>query len=116
MFQDMDASGWGQPELPPSDPVKDAIMKEQLLKCVTLDLRSSLTDESVILERFLPLERTCPVRIAKYTYLLSRLIGTLAMLAKIKSVQAEIDKLSSGNEMLQMYIDNLTKQMAAQRR
>lgn len=81
MYQDMDASGWGQPELPPSDPVKDAIMKEQLLK----EISTSREDLST-------------------------------MLAKIKSVQAEIDKLSSGNEMLQMYIDNLTKQMAAQRR
>ena len=39
----------------------------------------------------------------------------LAMLAKAKGVQADIDKLVSGNETLQMYIDNLTMQMAKRR-
>ena len=38
-----------------------------------------------------------------------------AMLAKVQSVQKEIDKLTSGNETLQMYIDNLTVQMAKRR-
>jgi len=38
-----------------------------------------------------------------------------AMLAKVQSVQREVDKLTSGNETLQMYIDNLTVQMAKRR-
>ncbi|KAH9891680.1 hypothetical protein C8Q73DRAFT_650478 [Cubamyces lactineus] len=38
-----------------------------------------------------------------------------AMLAKTKGVQTDIDKLVSGNETLQMYIDNLTMQMAKRR-
>ena len=38
-----------------------------------------------------------------------------AMLAKAKGVQADVDKLVSGNETLQMYIDNLTMQMAKRR-
>ena len=38
-----------------------------------------------------------------------------AMIAKTKSVQADVDKLNSGNETLQMYIDNLTMQMAKRR-
>jgi len=38
-----------------------------------------------------------------------------AMLAKIQAVQREVDKLTSGNETLQMYIDNLTVQMAKRR-
>ncbi|KAI0354998.1 hypothetical protein OH77DRAFT_1496542 [Trametes cingulata] len=38
-----------------------------------------------------------------------------AMLAKAQSVQADVDKLASGNETLQMYIDNLTMQMAKRR-
>ena len=38
-----------------------------------------------------------------------------AMLAKTKGVQSDIDKLVSGNETLQMYIDNLTMQMAKRR-
>jgi hypothetical protein len=35
-----------------------------------------------------------------------------ALLGRVQTVQAEVDKLSSGNAMLQMYIDNLTKQIA----
>ncbi|KAI0699280.1 hypothetical protein C8T65DRAFT_613748 [Cerioporus squamosus] len=38
-----------------------------------------------------------------------------AMIAKAKGVQADVDKLASGNETLQMYIDNLTMQMAKRR-
>ncbi|KAF9481178.1 hypothetical protein BDN70DRAFT_876642 [Pholiota conissans] len=41
--------------------------------------------------------------------------GLRAMLAKVQSVQKEVDKLVSGNETLQMYIDNLTVQMAKRR-
>lgn len=37
------------------------------------------------------------------------------MLAKVESTQKEVDKLVSGNETLQMYIDNLTVQMAKRR-
>ena len=37
------------------------------------------------------------------------------MLAKAKGVQTDVDKLASGNETLQMYIDNLTMQMAKRR-
>ena len=38
-----------------------------------------------------------------------------AMLSKVQSIQKEVDKLVSGNETLQMYIDNLTVQMAKRR-
>ncbi|KAI0755003.1 hypothetical protein C8Q80DRAFT_1266526 [Daedaleopsis nitida] len=38
-----------------------------------------------------------------------------AMMAKSKGVQTDCDKLVSGNETLQMYIDNLTMQMAKRR-
>lgn len=41
--------------------------------------------------------------------------GLRAMLAKVQTVQKDVDKLTSSNEMLQMYIDNLTKQMAKRR-
>lgn len=37
------------------------------------------------------------------------------LLARVQSVQKEVDKLTSGNETLQMYIDNLTVQMAKRR-
>ncbi|KIP08119.1 hypothetical protein PHLGIDRAFT_23742 [Phlebiopsis gigantea 11061_1 CR5-6] len=38
-----------------------------------------------------------------------------ALLEKVKTVQADVNKLASGNETLQMYIDNLTLQMAKRR-
>ncbi|THH27309.1 hypothetical protein EUX98_g6879 [Antrodiella citrinella] len=38
-----------------------------------------------------------------------------ALLARVKEVQGDVDKLISGNETLQMYIDNLTLQMAKRR-
>ncbi|KAJ7254351.1 hypothetical protein B0H12DRAFT_1115109 [Mycena haematopus] len=37
------------------------------------------------------------------------------ILARVQTVQKEVDKLASGNETLQMYIDNLTVQMAKRR-
>lgn len=39
----------------------------------------------------------------------------IALLTRVKSVQTDVDKLASGNETLQMYIDNLTMQMAKRR-
>jgi len=38
-----------------------------------------------------------------------------ALLARIKGVEADVDKLTSENTTLQMYIDNLTVQMAKRR-
>ncbi|KAF7978480.1 hypothetical protein HWV62_45613 [Athelia sp. TMB] len=38
-----------------------------------------------------------------------------ALLSRVKNVQGEVDKLTSGNATLQMYIDNLTMQMAKRR-
>ncbi|EPT05283.1 hypothetical protein FOMPIDRAFT_1045339 [Fomitopsis schrenkii] len=40
-------------------------------------------------------------------------LGTL--LDRVRSVQGDVDKLLSENETLQMYIDNLTMQMAKRR-
>lgn len=37
------------------------------------------------------------------------------MLGRVDTVQKEVDKLVSENETLQMYIDNLTVQMAKRR-
>ncbi|KAH8824886.1 hypothetical protein DL96DRAFT_1466886 [Flagelloscypha sp. PMI_526] len=37
------------------------------------------------------------------------------MLAKVQNTQKEVDKLSSGNETLQMYIDNLTMKLTTRR-
>ncbi|KAI0250737.1 hypothetical protein BJV78DRAFT_1216511 [Lactifluus subvellereus] len=37
------------------------------------------------------------------------------LLERVKTVERDMDKLSSGNATLQMYIDNLTLQMAKQR-
>ncbi|KAI9465430.1 hypothetical protein BJY52DRAFT_1243966 [Lactarius psammicola] len=37
------------------------------------------------------------------------------LLERVKTVEKDMDKLSSGNATLQMYIDNLTLQMAKRR-
>ncbi|KAG6890779.1 hypothetical protein C0995_003209 [Termitomyces sp. Mi166 len=37
------------------------------------------------------------------------------LVARVQTVQKEVDKLTTGNETLQMYIDNLTMQMAKRR-
>jgi hypothetical protein len=37
------------------------------------------------------------------------------LLERVKAVEKDTDKLSSGNATLQMYIDNLTMQMAKRR-
>lgn len=34
----------------------------------------------------------------------------IALLARVKTVQGEVDKLQSGNATLKMYVENLTKQ------
>ncbi|KAG6877749.1 hypothetical protein C0993_004252 [Termitomyces sp. T159_Od127] len=41
--------------------------------------------------------------------------GLRALVARVQTVQKEVDKLTAGNETLQMYIDNLTMQMAKRR-
>lgn len=43
------------------------------------------------------------------------LIKISALYERAQAVQKEVDKLTSGNETLQMYIDNLTVQMAKRR-
>ncbi|KAG6830701.1 hypothetical protein H0H92_015177 [Tricholoma furcatifolium] len=40
---------------------------------------------------------------------------TAALLARVRAVQKDVDKLTAGNETLQMYIDNLTVQMVKRR-
>jgi len=73
-------SGWEAISPHASDPVRDALRKEKLLK----DIAASQDD-----------------------------LRTL--LARTQSLQKEVDKLTSGNETLQMYIDNLTVQMVKRR-
>ncbi|KAK0188236.1 hypothetical protein F5146DRAFT_749209 [Armillaria mellea] len=46
---------------------------------------------------------------------ISGLIRSSALYERTQTVQKEVDKLTSGNETLQMYIDNLTVQMAKRR-
>jgi hypothetical protein len=46
---------------------------------------------------------------------MSLTINPTAILGRVQTVQKEVDRLTSGNETLQMYIDNLTVQMAKRR-
>ncbi|KAI0059538.1 hypothetical protein BV25DRAFT_1828769 [Artomyces pyxidatus] len=41
--------------------------------------------------------------------------GLRVLLERVKAVEKDADKLTSGNATLQMYIDNLTMQMAKRR-
>jgi hypothetical protein len=111
-------AAWAQPPKEPGDIVKDAIKKEQMIMCVAspkitrrnrsppwnpqgnnLCARGSsrlVADRTIAPEgcsHFLP----------------------IALLARVKAVQADVDKLSSGNETLQMYVDNLKLQVVKQR-
>ena len=43
------------------------------------------------------------------------LLSSAVLLDRIKTVERDTEKLSSGNATLQMYIDNLTLQMAKRR-
>ena len=42
-------------------------------------------------------------------------IQRAVLLERVKAVEKDTDKLTSGNATLQMYIDNLTMQMAKRR-
>ncbi|KAJ7645467.1 hypothetical protein DFH06DRAFT_1333121 [Mycena polygramma] len=95
-------AAWGAVASPPAgDIIKDTLRKEQLLKQVIHQrLTPSLTPFRLT-EKLRPLSRTFAV-------------GS-TILARVQTVQKEVDKLTSGNETLQMYIDNLTVQMAKRR-
>ncbi|EIM81643.1 uncharacterized protein STEHIDRAFT_171931, partial [Stereum hirsutum FP-91666 SS1] len=79
-FEEENAA-WATPEPGGTgDIIKDAMMKEKLIK----DITAAQDDLRVLLD-------------------------------KVKSVESDVDKLTSGNATLQMYIDNLTMQMAKRR-
>ncbi|KAI0322035.1 hypothetical protein OF83DRAFT_1096359 [Amylostereum chailletii] len=72
-----DDPSWGAPAATTGDIVKDAMLKEQLIK----EIAAAQEDLRVLLE-------------------------------KVKVAEKDVDKFTSGNATLQMYIDNLTLQMA----
>jgi len=109
-----DAS-WAQTPKEPGDIVKDAIKKEQMIRCVVLPGRKYLSSWNP--QRHNIRARGPPRLVAdrgiapeNCAYLLPT-----ALLARVKVVQADVDKLTSGNETLQMYVDNLKLQVAKQR-
>ncbi|KAJ6512167.1 hypothetical protein C8R47DRAFT_1207518 [Mycena vitilis] len=89
-------AAWGAVASPPAgDIIKDTLRKEQLLKQV---VRQPLAP-------YLTFNREIAASQQDLRTILSR----------VQTVQKEVDKLTSGNETLQMYIDNLTVQMAKRR-
>ncbi|KAG2138845.1 hypothetical protein BD769DRAFT_1773396 [Suillus cothurnatus] len=78
------ATAWGEPEQQPGDIVKDALRKESLLK----EIAAAQGDLRVVN------------------------LASSALVARVHSVQSDVDQLTSENSTLQMYIDNLTMQMA----
>ncbi|KZT60084.1 hypothetical protein CALCODRAFT_480980 [Calocera cornea HHB12733] len=93
-----ETAAWGNVvEVPVGDVVKDAIKKEQVIKDILAaqeDLRSK--QPSIF-----------AMSLSQHTH-----FWLAVMLSRIQTVQGDIDKLKSDNATLQMYIDNLTKQMA----
>ncbi|KAI6114485.1 hypothetical protein F5141DRAFT_1213691 [Pisolithus sp. B1] len=81
------------------DIVKDAIRKEQVLQCVWPDLARGFESTKL----------SSPSHTGEITAAQDDL---RALLTRVHSVQADVDKLTSENATLQVYIDNLTMQMA----
>ncbi|KAF5315075.1 hypothetical protein D9619_007296 [Psilocybe cf. subviscida] len=81
--------------------VRETLKKEQTIKCVSTTFPHGIAPEHHV--QFVIRE------------IIACQEGLKAMLAKVQGVQKEVDKLTSGNETLQMYIDNLTVQMAKRR-
>jgi len=111
-----DAS-WTQPPKEPGDIVKDTIKKEQMIRCVALPPDRWLAVKVHPHSQGHNIRTRGPPRPVTH--------GTTpegcayshptALLARVKVVQADVDKLTPGNETLQMYVDNLKLQVAKQR-
>lgn len=110
-----DDDGWGTVAPPPAgDIIKDALKKEQLLKSVVPQLHG--LDLTRIWQRDRGLAAGSSQLVQVHPVNSNLIVNPTAILARVQSVQKEVDKLTSGNETLQMYIDNLTVQMAKSRR
>ncbi|KAI0335863.1 hypothetical protein GY45DRAFT_1350583 [Cubamyces sp. BRFM 1775] len=93
-----DIPQWGAPTPTNEDIVTNAIKKEKVIKWGNCGCSGGLAG-----------------LVPKFLVMMPSANEPKAMLAKTKGVQSDIDKLVSGNETLQMYIDNLTMQMAKRR-
>lgn len=111
-------AAWAQPPKEPGDIVKDAIKKEQMIKCVA---SPQITRRNCSPSWNPQGNNLCARRssrlVADHTITPEGCshFHPVALLARVKAVQADVDKLSSGNETLQMYVDNLKLQVAKQR-
>ena len=94
-----------------------AIKKEKILQCVSANIVvPNILSDTLLSGRSRRSKMTCVVRVKLYCLCpCDRNLLFSAMLARVKDVQKDVDKLASGNETLQMYIDNLTLQMAKRR-
>ena len=113
-------AAWGAVSPQAGDIVRDAMMKEKVIKFVGYAL-SKLTRTEPQFSSFIgkySLARTICVVRSPSSLFIQRVECSafpLAMLGRVDTVQKEVDKLVSENETLQMYIDNLTVQMAKRR-
>lgn len=113
-----DTPGWGAG---PSQEVsiKDTLRKDKLVRCVVTVARR---DETLIHSTFYSDIISVQENLRGESHDVHSLclgpsveVISKALLTKARSVQDDVDKLTSGNETLQMYIDNLTMQMAKRR-
>jgi short coiled-coil protein len=114
----LEPPSWGVVSPPASDLVKDALRKEQLLKYV-LRLVAVILTSSFNSHRDIAASQD-DLRSPFDHILISLdadhlLRAIIALVDRVHSVQKEVDKLEAGNQTLQMYIDNLTVQMAKRR-
>jgi hypothetical protein len=112
-----DSPAWGIVSPPASDLIKDALRKEQLLKYALGFSAVSFPTLTCNLTGISQRPRTIFV-VRSFTFPAFSMILipiTSALVSRVQSVQKEVDKLEGGNQTLQMYIDNLTVQMAKRR-
>jgi short coiled-coil protein len=106
---------WGQDTPQTADIVRDALQKEAVIKYYVLHLLMDSTHPwfREILAYQEDLRSAC--RKIRASPFLVTFFGISALLSRVQGVQKEVDKLTSSNETLQMYINNLTVQMAKRR-
>lgn len=110
-----DSPGWGAPVETEDDVVTAAIKKEKVIKCVPYDGSIDTLVDCPSREIAAQQEDLRGKWQAHGISLVMVDHSITALLARVKGVQTDVDKLASGNETLQMYIDNLTLQMAKRR-
>ena len=112
-----EGDAWGAPEpVTSGDIVADAMRKEKIIKLVAHELRCTRTYYVTLYREIQAAQQDLKgmSRIYGSNHLKSCSFVSV-MLERVKSAEKDVDKLTGGNATLQMYIDNLTRQIAKPR-